>query len=106
MSTGPWFVYLLTTGNGMLYTGITTDVTRRLAQHQGGTGAKALRGKGPLTMVFCCPAGERGAALRWEYRIKQLSRAQKQQLVALAAPLMPASLESLWSILRPDDKLA
>ena len=43
-----WYLYLLETRRGMLYTGITTDVARRLAQHEAGQGAKALRGRGPL----------------------------------------------------------
>ncbi|MFI8414994.1 GIY-YIG nuclease family protein [Serratia sp. NPDC078593] len=68
--------------SGMLYTGITTDVTRRLAQHQAGKGAKALRGKGELTLAFQCEAGDRSQALRLEYRIKQLSKKEKERLVA------------------------
>ncbi|TYL42281.1 GIY-YIG nuclease family protein [Dickeya chrysanthemi] len=76
-----WFLYLLRTGSGLLYTGITTDVTRRLAQHQSGKGARALRGKGPLTLVYHCVAGDRSTALKWEYRVKQLSKMQKERLV-------------------------
>ena len=83
MSSALWHLYLIRTANGMLYTGITTDVQRRLGQHQRGGGAKALRGKGPLTLVFQSPASDRSRALRWEYRVKQLSRAQKEHLVAL-----------------------
>ncbi|QDY40805.1 GIY-YIG nuclease family protein [Candidatus Pantoea soli] len=77
-----WQLYMLQTAAGMLYTGITTDVNRRLQQHQQGRGARALRGKGPLTLVFYCDAGDRAAASRLEYRVKQLSRAQKLLLVA------------------------
>ncbi|GAB7262587.1 MULTISPECIES: GIY-YIG nuclease family protein [Dickeya] len=76
-----WFVYLLRTGSGWLYTGITTDVGRRLAEHQNGKGARSLRGKGPLTLVYHCVAGDRSTALKWEYRIKQLSKLQKERLV-------------------------
>jgi len=76
-----WHLYLLRTAAGLLYTGITTDVPRRLTQHQCGKGAKALRGKGPLTLVFHCAIGDRSAALKAEYRIKQLSRSQKERLV-------------------------
>ncbi|MGL6019646.1 MAG: GIY-YIG nuclease family protein, partial [Gibbsiella quercinecans] len=60
--------------NGMLYTGITTDVARRVAQHQAGKGAKALRGKGPLALAYHCQVGDRSLALRLEYRVKQLSK--------------------------------
>ncbi|MCI4237677.1 GIY-YIG nuclease family protein [Dickeya dianthicola] len=76
-----WFLYLLRTGSGLLYTGITTDVARRLAQHQSGKGARALRGKGPLALVYHCVAGDRSTALKWEYRVKQLSKMQKERLV-------------------------
>ncbi|AHF78430.1 GIY-YIG nuclease [Sodalis praecaptivus] len=83
MSSTLWHLYLIRTASGMLYTGITTDVQRRLEQHQRGGGAKSLRGKGPLTLVFQRPAGDRSRALRWEYRVKQLSRRQKERFVAL-----------------------
>ncbi|EKM0376575.1 GIY-YIG nuclease family protein [Cronobacter turicensis] len=77
-----WFLYLIRCPDNRLYTGITTDVARRFAQHQRGKGAKALRGKGELTLVFSAPAGNRSEALRTEYRIKQLTKRQKEQLVA------------------------
>ncbi|MGI8463654.1 GIY-YIG nuclease family protein [Pectobacterium punjabense] len=76
-----WYLYILRTVNGALYTGITTDVSRRLNQHQTGKGAKALRGKGELTLVFHCRVGDRSSALKLEYRIKQLSKKQKERLV-------------------------
>lgn len=70
----PWFLYLIRTADNKLYTGITTDVERRYQQHQSGKGAKALRGKGELTL-----------ALRAEYRVKQLTKRQKERLVAEGA---------------------
>ncbi|MBA0216398.1 GIY-YIG nuclease family protein [Pectobacterium brasiliense] len=76
-----WYLYILRTVAGALYTGITTDVSRRLNQHQTGKGAKALRGKGELTLVFHCLVGDRSDALKLEYRIKQLSKNQKERLV-------------------------
>ncbi|MFJ5331074.1 GIY-YIG nuclease family protein [Pectobacterium versatile] len=76
-----WYLYILRTVAGSLYTGITTDVSRRLNQHQTGKGAKALRGKGELTLVFHCLVGDRSDALKLEYRIKQLSKKQKERLV-------------------------
>ncbi|AXW86930.1 hypothetical protein AU509_10010 [Lonsdalea britannica] len=76
-----WFVYMLRTSSGMLYTGITTDTTRRLAQHQAGKGARSLRGKGELALVYQCEVSSQSVALQWEYRIKQLSKAQKERLV-------------------------
>jgi putative endonuclease len=76
-----WFLYIIESSQGMLYTGITTDVTRRLHQHQSGKGAKALRGKGELRIVFYCQAGSRAQASRLEWQVKQLSKKQKQQLI-------------------------
>ncbi len=77
-----WSLYLIRTADNSLYTGITTDVARRFIQHQSGKGAKALRGKGELTLAFSAPVGERSLALRMEYRIKQLTKRQKERLVA------------------------
>jgi len=78
-----WSLYMLKTAAGQLYTGITTDVGRRFAEHQSASSkaAKSLRGKGPLELVFSCPVGDRSQALRLEARIKKLSPAQKWQLV-------------------------
>lgn len=75
----PW--YLIRTADNALYTGITTDVARRYRQHQTGKGAKALRGKGELTLAFAAQVGNRSLALRIEYRIKQLTKRQKERLV-------------------------
>ncbi|KNC12208.1 GIY-YIG nuclease superfamily protein [Klebsiella sp. RIT-PI-d] len=77
-----WYLYLIRTQKNALYTGITTDVARRFVQHQSGKGAKALRGKGDLTLAFVEEVGERSRALRLEYRIKQLTKRQKERLVA------------------------
>ncbi|NDJ59095.1 GIY-YIG nuclease family protein [Enterobacteriaceae bacterium 4M9] len=76
-----WSLYIIRTAHNQLYTGITTDVARRLNQHQSGKGAKALRGKGELRLAFSQPLGDRSLALRLEYRIKQLTRAQKERLI-------------------------
>ena len=76
-----WYLYMLRTPSNMLYTGITTDVERRLLQHQSGKGAKSLRGKGELTLVFHCPAGDRSSASKLEWQVKQLTKKQKEKLV-------------------------
>lgn len=78
----PWYLYLIRTADNTLYTGITTDVARRYQQHQCGKGAKALRGKGELTLAFSAPVGDRSLALRAEYRVKRLTKRQKERLVA------------------------
>ncbi|PIJ51094.1 hypothetical protein BL250_01570 [Erwinia sp. OLTSP20] len=77
-----WRLYILRTARGVLYTGISTDVSRRFAQHQRGKGAKSLRGKGPLELLFDTAAGDRASASRLEYRVKQLTRQQKLRLIA------------------------
>ncbi|SJL84673.1 GIY-YIG nuclease family protein [Vibrio palustris] len=77
-----WWVYLIRTRHNALYCGITTDVTRRFAQHQVGQGAKALKGKGPLHLVWMQKvATSRSEAQKIEYRIKQLSKKQKERLI-------------------------
>lgn len=78
-----WFVYMVRTARGALYTGITTDLARRLSEHQAGApkGARSLRGKGPLQLVFAAEAGDRAAASRLEWQIKQWPRRQKEALV-------------------------
>ena len=78
---GQWSIYLVRTAAGLLYTGISTDPIRRLRQHQSGKGSRALRGKGPLVLVWQQTVGDKGAALRLEYRLKQQSKAFKERLV-------------------------
>jgi len=77
-----WQLYIVRTAAGLLYTGISNNVPRRFQQHQKGTGAKALRGKGPLELLLTCEAGDRVMASRLEYQVKQLSRQEKLRLVA------------------------
>ena len=78
-----WYLYLVRCRDGSLYTGITTDVTRRLAEHRGSgsAGAKYLRGRGPLTLVFQKKDGGQGLALGVERKVKKLSKARKEELV-------------------------
>lgn len=77
-----WFVYILRCGDGTLYTGITDDLDRRLAKHRAGEGAKYTRGRGPLELCYREEAASHSEALRREYAIKQLTRAQKLALIA------------------------
>ena len=77
-----WMIYMIRTAQNRLYTGITTDVQRRFAEHQSGKkGAKALRGKGPLTLVWTETAESRSAALKREAAIKKLTKRQKENLI-------------------------
>ncbi len=76
-------VYMLRCADGSLYTGIATDVSRRLQEHQSSPrGAKYLRGRGPLTLEFQQTVGDRGDASKVEYCLKKLAKADKEDLVA------------------------
>ncbi|MDM8514758.1 GIY-YIG nuclease family protein [Desulfobacterales bacterium HSG16] len=79
-----WFLYILRCADGSLYTGITTDVKRRLKDHTGKKGAKYLRPgcRRPFKIVFVSHAGnDRSTALKFEYRIKSLHKRQKEKLI-------------------------
>lgn len=76
-----WHVYLVRCADGTLYTGVTTDLERRLAAHNGGRGAAYTRARRPVTLVHAEPAADRPSALRREWAIKQLPRAAKEALV-------------------------
>jgi len=86
-----WSLYLVRTAKGSLYTGVSTDVKRRLSEHENNDkknkGAKALRGKGPLKMVFKIVVGNKSDALMLEYKIKQLSRIDKERLISCTTEL-------------------
>lgn len=82
-----WYLYLVRCHDGSLYTGISTDVERRFASHTRNQGARRLRGRGPLELVFSHAVGDRSLASRVEYRVKRLTRRDKERLVAGELPL-------------------
>jgi putative endonuclease len=67
--------------DGSLYTGITNDLTKRLAAHRAGTGARYTRARLPLRLVYREARATRGSALRREAAIKRLRRAAKLALL-------------------------
>ena len=80
---GTWHLYLIRTASGALYTGISTDPDRRLQEHeQGKRGARSLRGRGPLELVYRQRVGDRSAALKMEHAVKRLPRRHKERLAA------------------------
>ena len=79
-----WYLYILRCGDGTLYTGITTDVQRRLAAHRAGKGAKYTRGRAPLELVYQEQCPDHSQALKREHAIKQLPRRKKLELIAKA----------------------
>ena len=77
-----YWLYILRCGDGTLYTGTTDDVERRLKAHREGKGAKYTRGRGPLELVYREELADKSAALKREWAVKQLSRAEKIKLIA------------------------
>lgn len=82
-----YYVYLLRCADGTLYTGITTDPARRLAEHRSGHGAKYTAAHAAVRFEGLFSAPDRAAASRLEYRIKQLAREDKERLLRGEAPL-------------------
>lgn len=77
-----WSVYLVRMKSGALYCGVSNNVVRRFAQHQAGTGAKALRGKGPLELVWQYDNLNKSESMQWEFKIKRFSKSKKEKLVS------------------------
>jgi putative endonuclease len=77
-----WSLYIIEASDGTLYTGITTDVERRFAEHLDGPGgAKYFNGRSPVRIVFREDGHNRSSASRRESEIKNLSRVEKQSLI-------------------------
>lgn len=77
-----WYLYILRCGDGSLYTGITTDVAKRLEAHRSGKGAKYTRGRGPLELVYQEECGDHSQALKRELAVKALSRPEKLLIIS------------------------
>ena len=75
------YVYVLRCGDGSLYTGWTNDLTRRLAAHQRGKGAKYTKGRLPVEMVYSEELEDKSAALKRENELKKLKKAEKELLI-------------------------
>ena len=76
-----WKLYILRCGDGTLYTGITTDVEKRLEAHRSGKGAKYTRGRGPLELVYRETCGDHSTALKREMEVKMLTRREKEMMI-------------------------
>jgi len=79
-----WFIYMIRCNSGHLYTGISTDVARRFAEHQRGKGAKYLRGKGPLELVYQKKIGTHSVALKTEAMVKKMPKIAKENMIHTA----------------------
>lgn len=76
-----WCVYVLRCSDRSLYCGITNDLVRRIRQHNGGTGARYTRGRGPVKLIRSWPAENKSAALKAELAFKKLKRPAKLALL-------------------------
>jgi putative endonuclease len=87
------YVYVLECADGTFYTGYTTDVQRRVAEHDAGDGAKYTRGRTPVSLVHVESYDSRSAAMSREHEVKTYSRARKERLVDGDDPTVDADAE-------------
>lgn len=80
-SSDKWVVYMLECADGTLYTGITTDLEKRVATHNAGKGARYTRGRLPVRPLYSEPCADHRQALRREIAIKRLSATEKRALI-------------------------
>jgi len=79
-----WYVYLIqSTKDNTIYTGITTDLNRRLKQHNTSKGARYTKGRGPFILIKYFKCQNKSQALKLEYKIKKLSREEKLKFQTL-----------------------
>ncbi|MBY0310074.1 GIY-YIG nuclease family protein [Patescibacteria group bacterium] len=78
-----WWVYIVRCVDGTLYTGVTTDLERRLQEHNGtGLAARYTRGRQPVSLAYTEEAADRSAALKREAALKKLPRTAKESLIS------------------------
>lgn len=75
-----WIVYIIECCDHSLYTGITTDITRRIQEHESGKGAKYTKGRGPFTLIYTEAHTNRSDASKRELHIKSLDKLSKLKL--------------------------
>ncbi len=91
-----YFVYLLETERGTIYTGITTDVERRYLEHLNGVnkkGAKYTNANKPVKILYKKEYETKSEAMKEEYRIKHLRREKKLELIANSNAIKSASIK-------------
>lgn len=81
MLVSKWYVYILECSDGTLYTGITTDIEKRIITHNKGKGVKYTKVRLPVVLKALFEAEDRSKASKEEYRIKQLTRLEKIQII-------------------------
>jgi putative endonuclease len=76
-----WFVYILECNDGTYYTGITNDLEKRILAHNKGQGAKYTKTRLPVRLLVSFEVTDRSSASKEEYRIKKLTRKEKEKLI-------------------------
>ena len=77
-----WFLYILQCADGTYYTGVTTDMNRRLNEHNTSKrGAKYTKTRRPVKVVYLSGYNDRSSAQKAEYKFKQLTRKQKESII-------------------------
>jgi putative endonuclease len=77
-----WFLYILGCCDGSFYTGVTTDIDRRLGEHQEGKASRYTRTRRPVVLVYQEECGTRSQSLARECAVKSLSRQRKEELIS------------------------
>jgi len=85
-----WCLYILRCRDNTFYTGITTDLGRRLQQHNDGTASRYTRSRRPVVRIYQEPCADRSKALKRECAVKKLSRTAKELLVKSGRKAAPA----------------
>ena len=75
------YVYMVECKHGTYYTGYTNDIDQRIKKHNEGKGAKYLRGRAPVRLVWLKKFVDKSSALRYEIQVKKLTKEQKNELV-------------------------
>jgi putative endonuclease len=86
MQPDSWFMYVIECSDHSLYTGITNNLSRRLAQHNAGRGAAYTAARRPVTLLALWQFSERGEALKAEYAFKKNTRQRKLNLIYAKLP--------------------
>ncbi len=78
-----WLLYILACRDKTLYTGITNNLSRRLELHNNGIASRYTRSRRPVTLIYQERCRNKSSALKKEYRIKSLSRKEKEEYIRL-----------------------
>ena len=89
-----YFCYIVLCADGTLYTGITTELDRRVKEHNSGKGAAYTRQHGPVSLVYAEPQPDRGSATKREAQIKSYAKPRKLKMIAEMEPGMLQAMVS------------